>query len=128
MLDAAHAYNEALAANGDRWHLTDEQRQTYENTLDITGTGIMGYVTIPRIKVKLPVYHGTSEGVLQIAAGHLAGTSLPVGGETTHAVISGHTGLPSAKLLTVSTNCKKATRSHSTCSTKPTRTRLTKFP
>ena len=91
MLDAAHAYNEALAANGDRWHLTDEQRQTYENTLDITGTGI---------KVKLPVYHGTSEGVLQIAAGHLAGTSLPVGGETTHAVISGHTGLPSAKLLT----------------------------
>lgn len=55
MLDAAHAYNEALAANGDRWHLTDEQRQTYENTLDITGTGIMGYVTIPRIKVKLPV-------------------------------------------------------------------------
>ena len=54
---------------GDRWHLTDEQRQTYENTLDITGTGIMGYVTIPRIKVKLPVYHGTSEGVLQIAAG-----------------------------------------------------------
>lgn len=100
MLDAAHAYNEALAANGDRWHLTDEQKQTYENTLDITGTGIMGYVTIPRIKVKLPVYHGTSEGVLQIAAGHLAGTSLPVGGETTHAVISGHTGLPSAKLLT----------------------------
>lgn len=95
MLDAAHAYNEALAANGDRWHLTDEQRQTYENTLDVTGTGIMGYVTIPRIKVKLPVYHGTSEGVLQIAAGHLAGTSLPVGGETTHAVISGHTGLPS---------------------------------
>lgn len=94
MLDAAHAYNEALAANGDRWHLTDEQRQTYENTLDITGTGIMGYVTIPRIKVKLPVYHGTSEGVLQIAAGHLAGTSLPVGDETTHAVISGHTGLP----------------------------------
>lgn len=100
MLDAAHAYNEALAANGDRWYLTDEQKQTYENTLDITGTGIMGYVTIPRIKVKLPVYHGTSEGVLQIAAGHLAGTSLPVGGETTHAVISGHTGLPSAKLLT----------------------------
>lgn len=95
MLDAAHAYNEALAANGDRWHLTDEQRQTYENTLDITGTGIMGYVTIPRIKVKLPVYHGTSEGVLQIAAGHLAGTSLPVGDETTHAVISGHTGLSS---------------------------------
>ena len=107
MLDAAHAYNEALAANGDRWHLTDEQKQTYENTLDITGTGIMGYVTIPRIKVKLPVYHGTSEGVLQIAAGHLAGTSLPVGGAATHAVVSGHTGLPSARLLTGLDELKK---------------------
>ena len=107
MLDAAHAYNEALAANGDRWHLTDEQKQTYENTLDITGTGIMGYVTIPRIKVKLPVYHGTSDGVLQIAAGHLAGTSLPVGGATTHAVVSGHTGLPSARLLTGLDELKK---------------------
>ena len=100
MLKAAHEYNERLAANGDRWHMTDEQKREYDATLDVTGTGIMGYVTIPRIKVKLPVYHGTSEGVLQIAAGHLAGTSLPVGGETTHAVISGHTGLPSAKLLT----------------------------
>ena len=60
----------------------------------------MGYVTIPRIKVKLPIYHGTDEGVLQVATGHLAGTSLPVGGPTTHAVISGHTGLPSARLFT----------------------------
>ena len=100
MLKAAHEYNERLAANGDRWHMTDEQKREYDETLDVTGTGIMGYVTIPRIKVKLPVYHGTSEGVLQIAAGHLAGTSLPVGGATTHAVVSGHTGLPSAKLLT----------------------------
>lgn len=100
MLKAAHEYNERLAANGDRWHMTDEQKREYDETLDVTGTGIMGYVTIPRIKVKLPVYHGTSEGVLQIAAGHLAGTSLPVGGATTHAVVSGHTGLPSARLLT----------------------------
>ena len=67
----------------------------------------MGYVTIPRIKVKLPVYHGTSDGVLQIAAGHLAGTSLPVGGATTHAVVSGHTGLPSARLLTGLDELKK---------------------
>ena len=79
----------------------------YNETLAVTGTGIMGYVTIPRIKVKLPVYHGTSDGVLQIAAGHLAGTSLPVGGATTHAVVSGHTGLPSARLLTGLDELKK---------------------
>lgn len=100
MLKAAHEYNERLVTNSDRWHMTDEQKREYNETLDVTGTGIMGYVTIPRIKVKLPVYHGTSDGVLQIAAGHLAGTSLPVGGATTHAVVSGHTGLPSARLLT----------------------------
>ena len=100
LLDAAHAYNLKLAANSDRWHMTDEQKHEYNETLDVTGTGIMGYVTIPRIKVKLPIYHGTSDGVLQIAAGHLAGTSLPVGGATTHTVVSGHTGLPSARLLT----------------------------
>ena len=100
LLDAAHAYNLKLAATSDRWHMNDEQKHEYNETLDVTGTGIMGYVTIPRIKVKLPVYHGTSDGVLQIAAGHLTGTSLPVGGATTHAVVSGHTGLPSARLLT----------------------------
>lgn len=126
MLDAAHAYNERLVTNSDRWHMTDEQKREYDATLDVTGTGIMGYVTIPRIKVKLPVYHGTSDGVLQIAAGHLAGTSLPVGGATTHAVVSGHTGLPSARLLTGLDELKKATRSHSTCSTKPTRTKWTR--
>ena len=107
MLKAAHEYNERLAANGDRWHMTDEQKREYDETLDVTGTGIMGYVTIPRIKVKLPIYHGTSDGVLQIAAGHLAGTSLPVGGATTHAVVSGHTGLPSARLLTGLDELKK---------------------
>ena len=100
LLDAAHAYNLKLAATSDRWHMTDEQKHEYNETLDVTGTGIMGYVTIPRIKVKLPIYHGTDEGVLQVATGHLAGTSLPVGGPTTHAVISGHTGLPSARLFT----------------------------
>ena len=107
MIAAAHAYNERLAANGDRWHMTDAQKREYDETLDVTGTGIMGYVTIPRIKVKLPVYHGTSDGVLQIAAGHLTGTSLPVGGATTHAVVSGHTGLPSARLLTGLDELKK---------------------
>ena len=107
LLDAAHAYNLKLAANSDRWHMTDEQKHEYNETLDVTGTGIMGYVTIPRIKVKLPIYHGTDEGVLQVATGHLAGTSLPVGGPTTHAVISGHTGLPSARLFTGLDELKK---------------------
>lgn len=107
ILDAAHAYNLKLAANNDRWHMNAMQQEQYKNTLDITGTGIMGYVTIPRIKVKLPIYHGTDEGVLQVATGHLAGTSLPVGGPTTHAVISGHTGLPSARLFTGLDELKK---------------------
>ena len=65
-----------------------------------TGTDIMGYITISEIGVELPIYHGTSDSVLQIAAGHLEGTSLPVGGASTHAVISAHRGLPSAKLFT----------------------------
>ena len=72
----------------------------YEKTLDITGTGIMGYISIPKIKVELPIYHGTEDGVLQIACGHLEGSSLPVGGASTHAVLSAHRGLPSAKLFT----------------------------
>lgn len=107
LLDAAHAYNLKLAATSDRWHMNATQKEQYKNTLDITGTGIMGYVIIPRIKVKLPIYHGTDEGVLQVATGHLAGTSLPVGGPTTHAVISGHTGLPSARLFTGLDELKK---------------------
>lgn len=71
----------------------------YDDALDVTGTGIMGYVTIPEIEVELPIYHGTSDKVLNNAAGHLQGTSLPIGGENTHAVISAHRGLPSAKLF-----------------------------
>lgn len=72
----------------------------YEDTLDISGTGVMGYITIEKIGVELPIYHGTEEGTLQIAAGHLEGSSLPIGGAGTHAVISAHRGLPSAKLFT----------------------------
>lgn len=72
----------------------------YEKILDITGTGIMGYISIPKINVELPIYHGTDEGVLQIACGHLEGSSLPIGGASTHAVLSAHRGLPSAKLFT----------------------------
>ena len=104
--EAADAYNQRLAATPNSF-FTPEQVSGYDETLDVSGTGIMGYITIPRIGVELPVYHGTSDGVLQIAAGHLAGTSLPVGGATTHAVVSGHTGLPSARLLTGLDELKK---------------------
>ena len=97
--EAADAYNQRLAATPNSF-FTPEQVSGYDETLDVSGTGIMGYITIPRIGVELPVYHGTSDGVLQIAAGHLEGTSLPVGGGSTHAVISAHRGLPSAKLFT----------------------------
>lgn len=100
MLKAAREYNAQLTSQTDRWRPTEEQKKQYESILDVSGTGIMGYVSIPKLKVQLPIYHGTDEGVLQIAIGHLEGTSLPVGGKTTHAAISGHTGLPSAKLLT----------------------------
>ena len=97
--DAADAFNAQIAADPDALYHPD-RFPSYESTLDVTGTGIMGYITIEKIGVELPIYHGTSDGVLQVAAGHLEGTSLPVGGESTHAVISAHRGLPSAKLFT----------------------------
>ena len=97
--EAADAYNQRLAATPNSF-FTPEQVSGYDETLDVSGTGIMGYITIPRIGVELPVFHGTSDGVLQVAAGHLEGCSLPVGGAGTHAVISAHRGLPSAKLFT----------------------------
>ena len=97
--DAADAFNAQIAADPDALYHPD-RFPSYEATLDVTGTGIMGYITISRIGVELPIYHGTSDGVLQVAAGHLEGTSLPVGGAGTHAVISAHRGLPSAKLFT----------------------------
>ena len=97
--EEADAYNQRLAATPNSF-FTPEQVSGYDETLDVSGTGIMGYITIPRIGVELPVYHGTSDGVLQVVAGHLEGSSLPVGGAGTHAVISAHRGLPSAKLFT----------------------------
>jgi sortase A len=74
--------------------------EEYNSLLDLSGTGIIGYITIKSIGVYIPIYHGTDESVLQIAVGHLEWTSLPVGGESTHSVLSGHRGLPSAKLFT----------------------------
>ena len=97
--DAADDYNRRLAETPDAFYRPDEV-SGYTDTLDVSGTGIMGYITISKIGVELPVYHGTSDGVLQVAAGHLEGSSLPVGGAGTHAVISAHRGLPSAKLFT----------------------------
>ena len=79
---------------------SEEDLAEYEALLNIAGSGVMGYIEIPELKVSLPVYHGVDEGVLQIAVGHIPGTSLPTGGKGTHRVLSGHRGLPSAKLFT----------------------------
>ena len=96
----AEAYNEMLIGKAQRFVLSEEEKAQYEQLLDLSGTGIMGYIEIPEIKCSLPIYHGTDEAVLQIAIGHIEGSSLPVGGPGTHAVLSGHRGLPSAKLFT----------------------------
>lgn len=100
ILAEAEAYNNNLAINGINWKMSKEELAVYEKELDITGTGIMGYITIPKIHVELPIYHGIDDAVLQIAIGHLSETSLPVGGPSAHCVVSGHRGLPSAKLFT----------------------------
>lgn len=100
ILQAAQAYNAALLDKPDRFLQTDEEAATYQSLLNPTNNGIMGYVEISKIGVKLPIYHGTDESVLQVGAGHVEGTSLPVGGAGTHCAISGHRGLPSAMLFT----------------------------
>ena len=93
-------YNQRVYADTDRMRITEEEEADYLSQLNVLGNGIMGYIEISSINVKLPLYHGTSEEVLQVGVGHLANTSLPVGGENTHCVVSGHRGLPSAKLFT----------------------------
>lgn len=98
--DAAIAYNESLRERSNGYILTNEQQAQYESLLNASGLGIMGYIQIPSINVNLPIYHGTSDGVLQVAVGHIEWSSLPVGGEGTHCVLSGHRGLPSARLFT----------------------------
>lgn len=100
MLEAAREYNEELLKKPNRYEMSDEEKAEYASLLDLSGTGVMGYVQINAIGVSLPIYHGTDESVLQIAVGHIEGTSLPVGGESTHTVLSGHRGLPSARLFT----------------------------
>ena len=97
--EAADSYNQRLAALSspltEYFQLTD-----YRNTLNISGTGMMGYITVPKISQELPVYHGTGDDVLAIAVGHMEGTSLPVGGKSTQSVVSAHRGLPTAVLFT----------------------------
>lgn len=100
MLKAARKYNKSLLKKSDHWKLSKKDKKKYESLLDVSGTGIMGYIEVPKIDCSLPIYHGTDEGALQIAIGHLEGSSLPVGGKSTHCVLSGHRGLPSARLFT----------------------------
>lgn len=100
MLKAARKYNKSLLKKSDHWKLSKKEKKKYESLLDVSGTGIMGYIEVPKIDCSLPIYHGTDEGALQIAIGHLEGSSFPVGGKSTHCVLSGHRGLPSARLFT----------------------------
>lgn len=99
MLSDARAYNRTLPGSENRFKLSDEEYAEYNKLLSVSDSGIIGYIDIPEINVKLPIYHGTDESVLQVAVGHIAGSSLPVGGKSTHCVLSGHRGLPSAKLF-----------------------------
>lgn len=99
-IEKARQYNRVLSINGADPQLDAEEKAYYESILDITGTGIMGYIEIPSIDVSLPIYHGVDESVLQVAVGHLEWSSLPVGGVNTHCILSAHRGLPSAKLFT----------------------------
>lgn len=103
--DYTHLFEDALDYNRRMKQLKFplmyyDEVEGYEDLLNITGTGIMGYISIPKISVELPIYHGTSEGVLQIAVGHVQGSSLPTGGAGNHCVLSAHRGLPSARLFT----------------------------
>lgn len=99
VFEEANDYNKKLAELNDPL-VEHNSLPDYNSILNLGNTGMMGYITVPKISQELPVYHGTSDGVLSVAVGHLQGTSLPVGGETTHSVVSAHRGLPSAVLFT----------------------------
>ena len=96
----AQNYNTSLLEDENRFFPNEEEQQQYEQLLSISDDGIIGYIEIPSIDVTLPIYHGTSDEILQVAIGHIEGSSLPVGGPSTHCVISGHRGLPSSRLFT----------------------------
>ena len=99
IMERAHAYNAAIDPKAFRWFLNDEEMEEYESQLNISEGGSMGYISIDKLHVKLPIYHGVNESVLQTSIGHIEWTSLPVGGESSHCVLSGHRGLPRAKLF-----------------------------
>ena len=99
IFNEADEYNKKLASSKNPF-IYHKKVDNYNNILNVNGRGMMGYVSINKIKVELPIYHGTSEQVLSVAAGHLEGSSLPVGGIGTHAVLSAHRGLPTSKLFT----------------------------
>ena len=96
----AVAYNQNRAGAPNPYLLTPEQKEAYHKVLNLDSSGVMGYIEIPSLGVSLPVYHTVNEDILQVAVGHLEWSDLPVGGEGTHCVLSGHRGLPSAKLFT----------------------------
>ena len=100
MLESAHAYNEGILKRYNYFSPSGAEKKQYKSLLDPVGSGMMGYIEISSIDVTLPIYHGTSDEVLESAVGHMDWSSLPVGGESTHCVLSGHRGLPSAKLFT----------------------------
>lgn len=100
IISSAQQYNYELRSKSNRWNLSEDDYNAYMSELNIDGKGSMGYISIPKIDQRLPIYHGTSDNTLSSAIGHLEGTSLPVGGAGTHCVLSGHRGLPSARLFT----------------------------
>lgn len=100
LMEEARAYNEMIAQKENPYLVTREEMQRYLKLLDVTGSGVIGYIQIDGISVYLPIYHTTDDAVMQIAIGHLPWSSLPIGGESTHALLTGHRGLPSAKLFT----------------------------
>lgn len=100
IIESAREYNARLAETGMLWNMSESQRAAYNSELSVDGSNVMAVVSIPKFHIRCPIYHGTDESVLQIAVGHLEWSSLPVGGEDTHTIVSGHRGLPSARLFT----------------------------
>ena len=99
ILESAREYNARLAERGFHWVMSDAEREEYEKELDIDGTGIMGYLSVPKFRIRVPIYHGTEESTLDRGVGHLLGSSLPVGGTATHCVLTGHSGLAGQKMF-----------------------------
>lgn len=100
VLAKAIEYNQNLAGTGMNWEPSEQETELYNSELNPFDTGMMGYIEIPKIDVRLAIYHGVDDAVLQVGVGHIEASSLPVGGQSTHCILSGHRGLPSARLFT----------------------------